>query len=91
MPMFIYSQRAMKAIKQFIRLLHINYILAKNGLDQVVVSIRLFAPFRFVVYFNPWNWFRKRRLTRGEALRKTLEELGPIFIKFGNILILNLK
>ena len=76
----------MKAIKQFIRLLHINYILAKNGLDQVVVSIRLFAPFRFVVYFNPWNWFRKRRLTRGEALRKTLEELGPIFIKFGQAL-----
>lgn len=76
----------MKPIKQFIRLLHINYILAKNGLDQVVVSIRLFSPFRFVVYFNPWNWFRKNRLTRGEALRKTLEELGPIFIKFGQAL-----
>ncbi|KTD17832.1 ubiquinone biosynthesis regulatory protein kinase UbiB [Legionella jordanis] len=76
----------MKSIKQLIRLLHINTILARNGLDQVIVSIRLFSPFRFIVYLNPWNWFRKEKLTRGEALRKSLEELGPIFIKFGQAL-----
>lgn len=76
----------MKSIKQVLRLLHINYILAKNGLDQFVVSIRLFAPLRFIVYLNPWNWFRREKLTRAEALRKTLEELGPIFIKFGQAL-----
>lgn len=76
----------MKSIKQLLRLLHINYILAKNGLDQVIVSLRLFAPLRFVIYLNPWNWLRRDTLTRGEALRKTLEELGPIFIKFGQAL-----
>jgi len=76
----------MKRIKQLLRLFHINYILAKNGLDQLVVSIRLFAPLRFIVYLNPWNWFRRETLTRAEALRKTLEELGPIFIKFGQAL-----
>lgn len=76
----------MKSIKQLIRLIHINYILAKNGLDNVIVSIKLFTPLRFVVYLNPWNWFRKVPLTRGEALRKSLEELGPIFIKFGQAL-----
>lgn len=76
----------MKSIKQLFRILHINYILAKNGLDNVVVSLRLFAPFRFIVYLNPWNWFRKERLNHGEALRKSLEELGPIFIKFGQAL-----
>ena len=76
----------MKSIKQLLRLLRINHILAKNGLDQVVVSLRLFTPFRFVAYLNPWNWFRREKLTRGEALRKTLEELGPIFIKFGQAL-----
>jgi ubiquinone biosynthesis protein len=76
----------MKSIKQLFRILHINYILAKNGLDNVVVSLRLFAPFRFIVYLNPWNWFRKEHLTHGEALRKSLEELGPIFIKFGQAL-----
>lgn len=75
-----------KRLKQIIRLLHINYILAKNGLDQVVVSLRLFAPLRFIIYLNPWNWFRKKHFSRGEALRRTLEELGPIFIKFGQAL-----
>ncbi|MDP3561986.1 MAG: ubiquinone biosynthesis regulatory protein kinase UbiB [Legionellaceae bacterium] len=76
----------MNSIKQLARLLHINMILAKNGLDQLIVSIRLFSAFRFVIYLNPWNWFRKKTLTRGEAIRKTLEELGPIFVKFGQAL-----
>ncbi|CEG58968.1 ubiquinone biosynthesis regulatory protein kinase UbiB [Legionella fallonii] len=76
----------MKSIRQLIRLIHINYILARNGLDNVVVSLRIFAPIRFIVYLNPWNWFRKIHLTRGQALRKSLEELGPIFIKFGQAL-----
>ncbi len=75
-----------RRIKQLLRLQHINYILAKNGLDQFIVSIGLFAPLRFIVYLNPWNWFRREKLTRGEALRKTLEQLGPIFIKFGQAL-----
>lgn len=76
----------MKSINQLIRLIHINYILAKNGLDQVLVSIRLFSWLRFIVFFNPWNWFRKNKRSRGEALRITLEELGPIFVKFGQAL-----
>lgn len=76
----------MKSIKQLLRIIHINYILAKNGLDNVVVSLRIFAPLRFVVYLNPWNWFRRVHLSHGEALRKSLEELGPIFIKFGQVL-----
>ena len=76
----------MKSIKQLLRLLHINHILAKNGLDQVIVSLHLFAPLRFIAYLNPWNRFRREHLTQGEAVRKTLEELGPIFIKLGQAL-----
>lgn len=76
----------MKTIRKLIRLAYINYILAKNGLDNVVVSLRIFAPLRFVIYLNPWNWFRKEHVTHGEALRKSLEQLGPIFIKFGQAL-----
>ena len=76
----------MKPIKQLFRLIYINHILAKNGLDDVLTTLRLFAPLRFIVYFNPWNWYRKKPLTRGEALRKSCEELGPVFIKFGQAL-----
>lgn len=76
----------MKAIKQFLRLLYIQHILAKNGLERLIVDIHLFAPFRFITYLNPWNWFRKKHLTRGEALRQSLEQLGPLFVKFGQAL-----
>ena len=76
----------MKQIKQLLRLLQINVVLARNGLDQLIVSIRLFSPLRFFIYLNPWYWTRKEKLSRGAALRKTLEELGPIFIKFGQAL-----
>lgn len=76
----------MKSIKQLLRVLHIQYILAKNGLDQVVVTAPLLAPLHFIIYFNPWNWFRKTPLRRGVALRNTLIELGPIFVKFGQAL-----
>ncbi len=76
----------MKRLKKLFRLLQINHILAKNGLDEVIVNLRLFTPFRFIVYFNPWNWFRSKQHSHGAALRQTLEALGPIFIKFGQAL-----
>jgi len=76
----------MKHIKQIIRLLHIQLILARNGLDKLIVTLPFFSLLRFMVYLNPWNWFRRKRLPRGEALRISLEELGPIFIKFGQAL-----
>jgi len=76
----------MKSLKQLSRLIHINTILARNGLDEAILSLGLFSSFSFLVYLNPWTWFRRRKLTRGEAIRKTLEELGPIFIKLGQAL-----
>lgn len=76
----------MKTIKQLLRLIKINHILAKNGLDNVLVSLKISPALRFIMYSNPWNWFRKVQLSRGEALRLSLEELGPIFIKFGQAL-----
>lgn len=76
----------MKSIKKFFRLLYINHVLIKNGLDKVVVSLGLFSTLGFIEYLNPWNWFRKKQFARGVALRLSLEQLGPIFIKFGQAL-----
>jgi ubiquinone biosynthesis protein len=76
----------MAQIKQIFRLVQINYIFARNGLDKVFVSLGIFKFFRFFIYINPWNWFRRKNLPRGAALRQTLEELGPIFVKFGQAL-----
>lgn len=71
---------------QIFRLLHINYVLARHGLDEIIFAIHLFRPFRFIIFLLPWNWFSRNRVPRGQRIREALEELGPIFIKFGQML-----
>lgn len=76
----------MRKFSRIIRLIHINLVLARHGLDNIILSIRLFRPVRFLVYFNPWNWFRPTEFNAGAAIRHALEDLGPIFVKFGQAL-----
>lgn len=76
----------MSTLKQAQRFFYINYVLAKSGLDQLLVSLPYFSALRFIVYLNPWNWLRRKPFQRGVALRETLVQLGPIFIKFGQAL-----
>ncbi len=71
---------------QILRLLHINYVLARHGLDDIIFAVHLFRPFRFLIYLMPWNWIVRNRAPRGQRIREALEELGPIFIKFGQML-----
>ncbi len=71
---------------QAIRVLYINWVLVRNGLDEIVLATHLFRPFRFVLYLLPWHWFRGELPPRGERIRRSLEELGPIFVKFGQML-----
>ncbi len=76
----------MNRMGQFFRLIKINYVLAKHGLDEIVLATRFFAPIRFIKYFNPWFWLRDKNASIGKRLRLALEELGPIFVKFGQTL-----
>ncbi len=68
------------------RLLTIHRKLVRYGLADFVRATHLYRPLRFVFYLSPWTWFTRRRGTRAERLRLALEELGPIFVKFGQIL-----
>ena len=69
------------------RLLEIQRALVRHGLDDFVRATHLYRPFRFLFYLSPWTWFqRSAGQTRGERLRLALEELGPIFVKFGQAL-----
>jgi len=70
---------------QVFRLLHINWVLVRNGLDEIVLATHLFRPVRFLGYLAPWHWI-VRKTPRAVRIRKTLEDLGPIFVKFGQIL-----
>ncbi len=76
----------MTAPRQLLRLLHINFVLVKHGLDELILATHLFRPLRYLVYFLPWYWLRGERAPRGERIRLALEELGPIFVKFGQLL-----
>ena len=71
---------------QLFRLIHINRVLVRHGLDEFIFATHLFRPVRVLFYLAPWNWLPRKRAPRGERIRKTLEDLGPIFVKFGQIL-----
>ncbi len=69
------------------RLVEIQRVLVRHRLDDFVRATHLYRPLRFLFYLSPWTWFqRRRRAARGERLRLALEELGPIFVKFGQAL-----
>ncbi len=68
------------------RLIHINFVLARYNLDEIILATHWFYPLRFLTYFNPWYWTFGRTLPRGERIRRALEDLGPIFVKAGQIL-----
>ncbi len=71
---------------QVIRLAHINLVLLRHGLDEVILATHLFRPIRFLLFLSPWYWLRKDRSPYPVRIRRSLEDLGPIFIKFGQIL-----
>ncbi|MBI5040763.1 MAG: ubiquinone biosynthesis regulatory protein kinase UbiB [Gammaproteobacteria bacterium] len=71
---------------QLWRVLHINIVLVRNGLDEIVFATHLFRPVRFLYYLAPWNWLGREHAPRAVRIRRTLEQLGPIFVKFGQIL-----
>ena len=69
------------------RLIEIQRVLVRHGLDEFIVATHLYRPLRFLFLISPWTWFeRRKQASRGERLRLALEELGPIFIKFGQAL-----
>ena len=69
------------------RLIQIQRVLVRHGLDEFVAETHLYRPLRFVFLASPWTWFERRKgATRAERLRLALEELGPIFIKLGQAL-----
>jgi ubiquinone biosynthesis protein len=69
------------------RLLQIQRALVRHRLDDFVRATHLYRPLRFLFHLSPWTWFqRSKGATRGARLRLALEELGPIFVKFGQAL-----
>lgn len=76
----------MITLGQFFRVLAIQRVLIRHGLDELLFTTPVLRSLRFVLYLLPWNWFRGEHGPRADRIRLVLEQLGPIFIKFGQIL-----
>jgi ubiquinone biosynthesis protein len=75
----------MKAISHLVRLMQISFIFFRYNLDELIYSLDIFRPLRFFRYLNPYRRLNKK-IPRGERIRLALEDLGPIFVKFGQTL-----
>ncbi|HRK37415.1 MAG TPA: ubiquinone biosynthesis regulatory protein kinase UbiB [Burkholderiaceae bacterium] len=71
-------------MNRFFRGVFIVWVVLRHGLDELVLSS----------FSHPWlrrltrlvTWGRNLDAPRGERLRLALEALGPIFVKFGQVL-----
>jgi len=68
------------------RLVRILWVICRYRLDTFLPLSELPVPLKVLFILAPWHLFPKPRLDRGDRLRLALEELGPVFVKFGQIL-----
>jgi len=70
----------MRRLRLALRLLAIQRALTRHGLDDFVLATHLFRPVAWLRKLLP-----RRRATDpvGARIRRCLEDLGPIFVKFG--------
>ena len=72
--------------KLVLRLIHINWVLVTHGLDEIVLKTHLFRPVRYLAFITPSYWLKAKSESRAVRIRRALEDLGPIYVKFGQAL-----
>ncbi|CAH0991839.1 putative protein kinase UbiB [Sinobacterium norvegicum] len=73
-------------MKTLLRLLTIIWVTARYRLDILIPKHRLPVALRLIFTLSPLRLIPQPDLSRGERIRLALIELGPIFIKFGQML-----
>jgi ubiquinone biosynthesis protein len=69
------------------RLIAIQKALWRYGLADYTRGTGIHRRLKLVAACLPWLWFQRRHPgTRGARLRLALQELGPVFVKFGQAL-----
>lgn len=76
----------MTSWRQIPRLVRIARVLVRYRLDELVDATHRFGPLNFARALLPRARADVAALPRGERLTLALTELGPIFVKFGQIL-----
>ena len=70
------------------RLFRIERVIVKYALEDLVLGSSRYAWLKGISLISPTRWLNQenRQKPRGERLRLALEELGPVFIKLGQVL-----
>lgn len=76
----------MKLFSQARRLLIIMRVMIRYGLDDLLLSVPSLEPLRFVYRLMPWKWAKRETPEPAIGVRLALEDLGPVFVKFGQVL-----
>lgn len=69
-----------------LRLAKILRTVSRYRLDEFIDQEQVSGLPRLALRLAPWRLHAAPNLSRGERLRRALEELGPVFIKFGQML-----
>ena len=71
-------------LRVVLRLIAIQRALVRHGLTDFLRGTPLHRGAQLLRVLSPWTWLQSdSQGSRGERLRLSLEELGPVFIKFG--------
>ncbi len=70
------------------RMLTIERVLVKYGLETLFLNNTRLHALQHVFVLSPTRWLSQstRELPRGQRIRLALEELGPVFVKLGQML-----
>lgn len=68
------------------RLRHIHRVLNRHGLDEFIPLDRVPATLKLLIRTGGRITAQNKSIPRGARLRSALEDLGPIFVKFGQTL-----
>ena len=73
-------------VKNIFHLYRIARVLIRHNLDEFVIALKLARPLTMLLSAVPRKWRSHYDEPRGVRLREALQELGPVFVKFGQVL-----
>ena len=75
-----------RRLRRLGRLTRITRVFIRHDLDEFVSAIPLLRPYRWLWRLLPWRWVPRDRRPRGVRLREALQDLGPVFVKLGQVI-----
>lgn len=75
-------------LSRITRFARIEHVLVKYGLEKLFLEQTRVAGLQHLFLLSPTRWLsaETRELPRGVRIRLALEELGPVFVKLGQVL-----